>query len=101
MRESVTRGKVSKMERISKEGKTGKADMRESKGREWSISSWESMVEYVKRKREERKGGGELRRDDIFKKSRLIERSPEGKGHLAGMIDKVMEELRELMREQR
>lgn len=50
--------------------------------------------EYVKRKKEEREGRGELRVEEIFKKSKLTERLPEGKGHIAVMIEKIMEEMR-------
>lgn len=50
-------------------------------------------MEYVKRKKEEREGRGELRVEGIFKKSKLTERLPERKDHIVVMIEKIMEEM--------
>lgn len=83
------------MEGISKKGKSGKVDKGEDKERERSMCTCnQGSMEYVKRKREEREGRGELRVEEIFKKSKLTERSPKGKGHIAVMVEKVIEEMR-------
>lgn len=67
----------------------------EGKGRKRNMSTCnQGSMEYVKRKKEEREDRGELRVEKIFKKSKLTERLPEGKGHIAVMIEKIMEEMR-------
>ncbi|EFN64892.1 hypothetical protein EAG_05339 [Camponotus floridanus] len=81
-----------------KPGRPGKTEGRVGRERSVSVSSVRRMDEYVKRKEgegEEEEG----KEEDIFKRSRMTERSPVREEGVKKMFRELMEEMREMRRE--
>jgi len=81
-----------------KPGRPGKAEGVVERERSASVSSIRSMDEHVKRKREEGEEG-RGKEEDIFKRSRMTERSPVREEGVMGMLRELMEEMRGMRKE--
>lgn len=81
-----------------KPGRPSKAEEGVKRERSMSVSSVRSMDKYVKRKREEGEAGGR-KEENIFKRSRMTERSPIRKEEVRSMFRELMEEMREMRKE--
>lgn len=69
--------------------------------RSLSTSSTKTMEDYMKRKREEEKSENDKVQDEIFKRSKLIVRSPEKEENSMDTLEKLVAEIKEMRREKR